>query len=870
MNDDLIHLLDPTVPDENEFITVPITKSNGQDITTSFHANAAWDQGVDVDLSKLWLIDSGASRIMCSNRHWFHSFTPLTNPIMITLGDNSTIPATGQGRILVHMNAGGHYERNLLQDILYIPDMGGNLLSVSHFARCGAEVRFKDIGCKLLNWQKETTCVGSLHGNLYIMDMATICNEHAKIATVTCFPSEGEDPPPTTFATQSATFTADLTTWHHRLAHLHTDAVTLIHTKGMVTGMDITKGSTLNTPCEACLKGKQTRAEIQKFTDNQANVVLSRIFSDVCGHMTKSHEGYEYFVTWVDNKSRKVFINGIKAKSEVGERLKSFVECAELETGQRIISLRSNGGGKYITGTIQQYLNEKGIKHEITTPDTPQHNGVAERMNRTLLDKVWAMLTDVDLPEGYWYDALHYAALIHNITPTQALDGMTPEEGWSRNKPDVSNLQIFGARVYMHVSESQCGKLSAHSLVCTFLGFADQRKAYRLMHRPTHRYIESHNVIFDEGGPSLRFERIIIEHNSMPSTMPTSTLPQPSSSQPPPPTVTTVRPKRAPVVSTYKLRPRNIERTSIAHTGITPEPKTYTEVMKRPDAAMWEAACEEECKPFEAMEVFEVVPRPANKKVVGSKWVYREKRGPDGKIQKYKARVVAQGFTQVKGVDFDKTFAPVAKLSSLRAILAIAAELDLEVHQMDVKAAYLNGKLEEEVYMEPPPGFGIPEGMVLKLNKAVYRTKQGSRIWYKNVKAELESMGYMCTEANHAVFIRYQDGIVSIIVLYVDDFTLVCKDIEIIMKDKETLNKVYNMTDLGELTYILSMHVKWDRQAGHIELSQLRYIKEILERYGKSDVTPISTPTLTNQHLTKLQSPDVDTKSYQRALSALM
>lgn len=139
---------------------------------------------------------------------------------------------------------------------------------------------------------------------------------------------------------------------------------------------------------------------------------------------------------------------------------------------------------------------------------------------------------------------------------------------------------------------------------------------------------------------------------------------------------------------------------------------------------------------------------------------------------------------------------------------------------MDVKSAYLNGELEEEIYMEPPPGFGIPEGMVLKLNKAVYSTKQGGCIWYKNVKAELESMGYTCTKADHAVFIHYQDGIVSIIILYVDNFTLVCKDIEVILHDKEALKKVYNMTDLGKLIYILGIHVKWDHKAGRIELSQ--------------------------------------------------
>ena len=191
-----------------------------------------------------------------------------------------------------------------------------------------------------------------------------------------------------------------------------------------------------------------------------------------------------------------------------------------------------------------------------------------------------------------------------------------------------------------------------------------------------------------------------------------------------------------------KLQPRNAAHASIARMDRSTEPKMYAEAMARPDAAMWEAVCKEEQKSFKAMEVFEVVLRPECKKVVGSKWVYCEKHGPDGKIQKYKARIVTQGFTQVKGIDFNETFAPVAKLLSLRTILALTAELNLEVHQMDIKSTYLNRKLKEEIYMEPPPGFNILEGMVLKLNKVVYGTKQGSCVWYKNVKAELKRMGY--------------------------------------------------------------------------------------------------------------------------------
>ena len=221
-------------------------------------------------------------------------------------------------------------------------------------------------------------------------------------------------------------------------------------------------------------------------------------------------------------------------------------------------------------------------------------------------------------------------------------------------------------------------------------------------------------------------------------------------------------------------------------------------------------------------------------------------------------------------MDYNETFAPVAKLSSLQTILVIAAEYDLEVHQMDVKCAYLNGELEQEIFMELPSGFDAPSDMVFWLRKAVYGTKQGGRVWYKNVKKELESMGYTCTKADHTVFVCFKDSLVSIIVIYVDDFTMVCKDIKVIMHDKEALMKAYNMTDLGEIAYILGIHIKQDCKARRIKLSQQRYMEDILEHFGKTDIHPISMPVLTNEHLKKLESPKVDAKSYQYALGALM
>ena len=351
----------------------------------------------------------------------------------------------------------------------------GNLLSVSQLARSGADVRFAQGGCQIYDQHGALTCEGSLHGNLYIMPIRVIApEESARVAVlkIESFPIDGDVATPNAevaLTARNSTSKADLHTWHRRLGHLHIDAVLAMVRKGMVKGMEIVGSHSPPDTCEACLKGKQTRAEINKTTESRAADILGRVFSDLCGKLpTRSHQGFEYFATWIDDASRKVFVTGLREKSEVAEHLKLFVARVELETGKRLKVLRTDGGGEYIASAVQEFLKTKGVQHEITTPDTPQHNGVAERMNRTLLDKVRSMLHDASLPETYWYDALLYAALLHNVTPKRALDGITPDEAWSGNKPDVSRLRVFGAQAFVHVPDKQRTKLGARSLTCTF------------------------------------------------------------------------------------------------------------------------------------------------------------------------------------------------------------------------------------------------------------------------------------------------------------------------------------------------------------------------------------------------------------------
>lgn len=212
------------------------------------------------------------------------------------------------------------------------------------------------------------------------------------------------------------------------------------------------EGKSITMPCEPCLKGKQTHAEIQHSTETRTTSVLGQVFSDICGKMsTCSHGGYEYFVAWTDDAFHKVHISCLHAKLDVLQKLKDFVSWIELETGQCVKILCSNGGGEYTSTVIAGFLKNKGIKHELTMPNTPQHNGIAKCMNHTLLDRVRSILIDAGLPKFYWHNALQHATLIHNVSPTQALDNQTPEEAWSGNKPNVSRLHVFSCKAFVHI-----------------------------------------------------------------------------------------------------------------------------------------------------------------------------------------------------------------------------------------------------------------------------------------------------------------------------------------------------------------------------------------------------------------------------------
>ncbi len=300
---------------------------------------------------------------------------------------------------------------------------------------------------------------GGLHNNLYIMKMQVANLVAANIAILDTHSMDTTLLPDRALITHLTSSTGSLNLWHHHLGHFHNNAVTHMANEDLVTGMTISDREALSSLCEPCLEGKQTQEVIRKVTTTHAEHVLSRIHTNVCSPLPiPSHRGYQYFITFIDDSSHYAFISPLWQKSEVGNLLKAFITWAELETGQKVKALRSNGGGEYMATHVQQYLEERGIKHEVTTPDTLQHNGVAERLNCTLMDKSRAMLADAQLPKSYWLKALNYTTLLHNVSPSHSVS-TTPSEAFTGTKLNVSQLRVFRCVAHTHIPKKSWDKL---------------------------------------------------------------------------------------------------------------------------------------------------------------------------------------------------------------------------------------------------------------------------------------------------------------------------------------------------------------------------------------------------------------------------
>jgi hypothetical protein len=298
------------------------------------------------------------------------------------------------------------------------------------------------------------------------------------------------------------------------------------------------------------------------------------------------------------------------------------------------------------------------------------------------------------------------------------------------------------------------------------------------------------------------------------------------------------------------------------------------EALSRPDADRWREDTIAEVSSLKEHGTYSLVRLPAGAKLITAKWVFKTKRNEQGAVVKYKARLVARGFQQIEGVDFNEVFAPTSKHATIRALLALATQLDLTLRQCDFVTAFLNGTLEEEVYMEQVPGFeeGGPD-MVCKLHKSLYGLRQAPRAWHTKLRTELEAMGFTAANADASLFVRWEpDGSITLVCAFVDDCLVAGRGN---MPDSviAQLTEKFNITDLGNPSMFIGYEISRDTAAGSITISQSRMTRDIMARFGMSDAKPKSIPLSTALKLSKeIGEPlnDAGARQYRELVGSLL
>lgn len=860
-----------------------------------------------------WYLDSGATAHMCNDIRMFSDFAHSSSYVIAA--NNEKMACKGTGTVQLNVSNSVHS----ISNVLFVPKLAANLLSVSSLVQKGFVVIFSPKGATILLRQEckvsgITVATASNKQGMYKLD---ISENQAQLITDRKLPA---------------------VLWHRRLGHINVKAMNILK-KYSTSGINY--NDTLNEICIPCVQGKLAKRPFNKSKSKTKNK-LELIHTDLCGPMsTHSWGGALYLLTFTDDFTRKTFGFLLKSKSEVFSKFVEFKHHVENQTGLKIKTLRSDNGGEFVNGPMSTFLQENGIVHQKTVPYNAEQNGTSERVNRTVIEKARTMLHDSKLPKAYWGEAVNTAIYLKNVTPTQALNNKIPDELWYEKPIDLSHLRVFGCEAHALIPKEKRTKLDSKTKACIFVGYSSESKGYRLIdpHNPR-SIIVARDVIFIEdkvGNPAtavepttttadstLIYDQIRIE-NSQPVTPESFTDTERIESQPEVSeaetsqeylTVETLQPV-TPELFTDTERIESLPEVSEAETSqeyltadnessesasTSPEtdstineprypqrqrrppdryspsmfmvsdyePETYKQAVEDVHSSEWQKAMKNEYDCLMKHGTWQLVERPTDRKIIKNKWVYKIKKNTNGEVVKFKARLVAKGFTQVHGIDYGETFSPVARLSSVRLLLAFAVQLNVQLDHLDVETAFLNGDLEEEIFMEQPPGFEIDrKGKVCLLKKSLYGLKQSPRQWNIKICEAMNSLSMTQAANEHCVYYRRDGNKILVVSVFVDDFFILCNNECMKETFKNSLKKVFIVKDLGLLKDCLGMRVI--QTVDNITLDQTKYIEKIVEKFGMKDAIPISTPMEAGMKLTipakEDERPDLP---YQQLIGSLM
>lgn len=883
----------------------PQDSSNGDAhafVTTALKASTESHRTQDL------FIDTGASHHIVIDNKFFVKMhdAPVEH---VSCGGGEEHPVKGAGTVVVQ---GEHGTVQLLQT-LYVPTFKVNLMSGSVACRKGARIEATGRAMRVVHNCRTVISADAYDGLFAVRGRLLPCNKVSESLF------------------RATAFAAPARVWHQRLGHVSYAVMHHMRKHRTASHFDVEGPIREPSHCEECIKGKQARRPFPTST-SATSEPLQLVHADVIGKMPcESIGGSLYILTVRDDFSGYSAVACVKRKSEVGEAFCDILARWARETGKLVKRVRTDGGSEFL-GQFKESLRGKGILHERSVRYTPQQNGVAERFNRTLVERMRCMMFDAGLPREFWAEAAVTSCHLHNKVPSRSQQ-KSPQELFSGAKPNLSSLRTFGCLAFSQVPGKLRSKLDACTEKGVFVGYESGVKGWRIMIPNANggwRTVVSRDVKFVEDVPGFSVIRDDDKaHESLDVSDVLSGMGEyvePVADQPLPVPViqgsvsdesasdetadeNDVAAEAVPTAaddsggaagegaasaddggeaasegatgddSATGVRSSNRVRAapdrydpsaySYAAPALTDEPQSVAEVKRRPDMELWEESMNAELTALAEKNVFEWSDLPPGRKALPSRWVFKIKRTQTGAVEKYKSRIVAKGFMQQEGVDYHDVFAPGSSLTTLRMLLSIAADQDLELHQLDVKTAFLNGDLQEEVYLMPPTGAkGVP-GKVWRLKKALYGLKQAAQAWHVKLKEALLGAGIVVSAADPCLYVAAVNGAKVYLFVHVDD-ALIVGNGPGVASVKATFKKLFEARDLGDASLFLGLEIVRDRNAGLLWLGQSTYALNVLRAYNMTACGSRGLPLDANQQLIGDGKSLGDSVPYSAAVGSLL
>lgn len=659
---------------------------------------------------------------------------------------------------------------------------------------------------------------------------------------------------------QSALTALSLNDAHIRTAHLN--ARDLRDLPEHVENLNIIE-SKAPLECESCIFGKFTRKNQNRVARRSARHVGDIISADLLSGFPESPSGYKYLSMLVDKYSGFFDICLLRSKraKDVLSHIQTFIAKLERNSGHRVRTFRCDNGSEYTADETVSYLRQQGITMEYTAVNHPEANGLSERMHRTLLDRARAIKIDVGCPDHLWSYVVYYACQTINRTNVRKHLHMTAYEVVTGRKANINDMVPFGHTVHVHLIE-QGNKLAPRSCRGVYLGPVPESESHFIltddlkvicsiqfketaewdrpyssntMQKFVSKMLNERNVQTQHdrphpgshndtslGNSNDRSEVVTIPLSSTTTDSPIDVPIEVESNDTPVEVEPNDTPRRSTRPNRYTgpLGEQELTRRAWNHTANLASDVTHIQVGDTPsfDEALKSrfreatlSGLQRELTNMHKMGVFTLTQVPPNRRIVDSKLVITVK---DENL--VKVRLVARGFTQVEGIDYLETYAPVAKISTIRILIAWALTKGYQLHQMDIDCAYLNAPLEEEVYLKPPPGIDIeiPPGHAYKLNKAIYGLKQAGRAWFETLSSTLFREGFRNATNDQCLFMRQRHGKYEFIAAYVDDLLIAAPTLEDVTNIKTRIAKNFDCKDLGPLKQYLGVQIVQSPQNG--------------------------------------------------------